>query len=629
MASLKPSSKSVLNWHWPIICYLSYGFLCFGLAFIMEQQRYWLIPILTTIILTSTFPVSLFLFAPTVITGKFRYYVRACVGIVTVIFGLWHVASFVRYMDQGHGVTLIDIYSSFQEPQTAGLIKSLVLSWKTVFSLVLLSLVLVISWLVVRKMSQQRAKASIIAIIIVGMSLSVLFSSKIIRHDETKNYVNNFSRPAMAPWGMPSLSFFSQIGESTSRETANPNKELAEALANSAIGCEWSSPGSENIKKIKARYLGRDIIVVLLESHRLSDIEPFGIGAASHLDLCPNITAFSRESISFTNYIQAGHGTIWALYSLITGLTPPVTLTTHDGAGKNTGNTLVQTGPLKKFVNLGYNCDFLVGCEHTLWDLNSMLMPIGVSGPLSEKECEWLKQEPRSFWGFDDDAIYKTALRRLSEPQTEGRPRLQIIKTSSNHVPFLFRDKINGKEMAMDHKGGMRYADDRFGAFVDQIKKIKKDKRPIIVVTGDHGHSQRLENTSPLSILSLEAIRVPGFICFPDGYGAGELFDDLISHQDLLSLLSLIVSKDQGENPEKFIDRHRNYLSFVQSIDYAIITKDNYMPTWGNTQERTVYKIDDYWSLKKEDSQTTVNDMKEKAIKATAEHGRLWNINEK
>jgi hypothetical protein len=178
----------------------------------MEQQRYWLIPILTTIILASTFPVSLFLFAPTVITGKFRYYVRACVGIVTVIFGLWHVASFVRYMDQGHGVTLIDIYSSFQEPQTAGLIKSLVLSWKAAFSLVLLSSVLVISWLVIRKMSQQRAKASLIAIIIAGMSLSVLFSSKIIRHDETKNYVNNFSRPAMAPWGMPSLSFFSQIG---------------------------------------------------------------------------------------------------------------------------------------------------------------------------------------------------------------------------------------------------------------------------------------------------------------------------------------------------------------------------------------------------------------------------------
>jgi hypothetical protein len=56
--------------------------------------------------------------------------------------------------------------------------------------------------------------------------------------------------------------------------------------------------------------------------------------------------------------------------------------------------------------------------------------------------------------------------------------------------------------------------------FVEKLVALPEAERPVIFVTADHGH--RWGSKMPgLGPLSLEAIRLPGFLATPDGFGAG------------------------------------------------------------------------------------------------------------
>jgi hypothetical protein len=614
-----------LPWHWPFIALLVH--LLFGLALATwaDPPYRWSIPILAVLLFSSAFP--LWLAIPLMaLNGRAAVPLRLLIGLGLVLASAWQVASFLRYRDQGHGLTANDLWSGLLEPQTRSFMLSSLFSGQMALFILLTALATLALWLLLRHLNRTSCMIASLAIL-VGGALVCRFSQSTILPSAAYSFLYGCAKPAMAPWSpIHQGTLLPSMGGNA--ETDDPNEQVAQTLAMTAEGCEWASPGVEGVIDLRGRYPGRDVLVVLLESHRLSDVAPFGQGAASHLDLCPRLSEFARNSYAFTNYVQPGHGTIWALYSMLSGLTPPTSLSTHQGAGPDTGNRLMGVGPLKHFSTIGYDCDVLVGCEYSFWDLESMLRHAGATGPLDDGERALLAKEPRCMWGFDDDAIYAVALRRMQAPRTSSRPRLQILKTSSNHEPYAFLAKVDRAAYPRNHTGGMRYADEEFGKFIAEIDRLPAERRPIVFVTGDHGHAERLERNPPLYGLSLEAIRVPGFLRLPDGRKARERNGTLISHQDLLALMLLLVDGKgaEGAGPAKFIDRHRRFLSLVQSTGYAVMTPDHYMPTRSGRKPDQVYAIEGLWTVREENDPRVVGEMRRMAGLAKEEHDRLWNI---
>jgi len=80
---------------------------------------------------------------------------------------------------------------------------------------------------------------------------------------------------------------------------------------------------------------------------------------------------------------------------------------------------------------------------------------------------------------------------------------------------------------------------------------------PILFLTADTAQIEGLRENGPLGIHSPEAMRIPGLLLLPDGAGAGERFEGVFAHEDLLDLLYLLVSPGDAPAPRKFLERHR------------------------------------------------------------------------
>lgn len=617
----QPMDIKLRDWAWPLATLLVQLLLSLALGYCTVSGSFWTTPVLGLLIFSSAFPLWVLVLAMTH-TGRGRWVIRGVVVGILLLASIWHLASFLRYRDQGHRLSAVDLWAGWQEPQIRAFMFETILSLKAVLFLAVLGLLFVGCWLVCRQISRMTACWLSLTLVVLGTIGSLPANLPIRIPDILFAFFHGTARPAMAPWARVHDGTMLFPQSTTEEETANPNDSLAKSLARSANGVEWRAPGVPELADLRGRYAERDVVVVILESHRLSDIAPYGSEAFSHMDLCPQITAFAKDSWWFSNYVQSGHGTVWALYSILTGVTPPMTLSNHEGAGADAGNRLTAYGCLPAFRALGYECDMLVGCEYTFWDLASMLRHAKTSGPWTEAEQSLLASHVRSVWGVGDDAIYQLARRRMEVSRKLGQRRLQILKTSSNHEPYFFRP-----ELPRNHIGGMQYADEEFGKFIAWIDQLPAEERPLVFVTGDHGHVERLERNNPLQRYGLEALRVPAFLRFPDGIKAKARLDELISHQDLLALLLLLVDPAPKEAPEKFIDRHRHALAFVQASGYGLMTKQLYRPFWASPQDGKVFEIEGYWQVRETQDAEKIRAMNDLHKRCLEEHDVLWNLN--
>jgi hypothetical protein len=185
-----------------------------------------------------------------------------------------------------------------------------------------------------------------------------------------------------------------------------------------------------------------------------------------------------------------------------------------------------------------------------------------------------------------DDQLYTLAERRFAAAATKAAPAFLMLLTVSNHPPYALPD---GYER--DHCGGMRFADDAVGRFLDSLSAMPPQRRPLVMVTGDTSHFEQLHRRGPLGRLGPEGTRIPGLLLTPDGYGAGERFEGLFGHEDLLDLLYFAVAP-RGAAGERFGARHRVVLAggsgptVVSSTSYYV----------AKTHQRFV--LQDAWHLR-------------------------------
>lgn len=550
--------------------------------------------------------------------GRLGVAFRVLLVVVITLVGAWHIASYLRFRDQGFGLTVADVCSGLREPQVRAFIIDQFLSWRLA---TLAATVAGLAWvggMVFTRLLSGRTSALLWLSLITLAVLSSAFMPVFVRSVGASAELHAVVIPTLPPWS----GSHSPREYGDTDETADPDIAVARQRSVQAIGAEWSSEGSAAFAALRGRYVSRDVVVLLLESHRLSDVAPYGRGAFAHEDLCPVLRRFGRSSTWFSGYFPPGQGTIWSLYALLTGLTPPTTLSTHEGAGATGGNQLTAAGPLPRFQELGYQCDVLVGCDYTFWDLKEMLRHAGASGPLNATEQALVAGGLVTQWGLDDPAIYDIALRRLTE-RRDGTPRLQIIKSSSNHQPYIYRHP-HDRTLTPDHRGGMVYADHCLQRFLDGLAQIPPERQPVLFITGDHGHMERLERNQPLYTLSLEAMRVPAFLRLPDGHLQGETIDDLLSHQDLLDVLRQLVDPRPATSTERLAHAKRRFLPIVQSATYGIITPTHYFPNWGTTQGRRIFRLDGLWRVTEDRDPQVAEQFRRYAEAIAADHARLW-----
>jgi hypothetical protein len=174
-----------------------------------------------------------------------------------------------------------------------------------------------------------------------------------------------------------------------------------------------------------------------------------------------------------------------------------------------------------------------------------------------------------------DDSLYRIARNRYQDSLKKGEPTFIGVLTVSNHTPYSFPEMVDGQRLSKDHVGGTRYADHAMNELISTLRQVPVDDRPIIFVTADTSYIENLRQVEPWGILALEGVRIPGLLLLPDGLLAGQHYEGIFSHEDVLDLLYMMVAPDDETRGRKFLTLHRtvgfanSYQSFTRNTYFA------------------------------------------------------------
>lgn len=345
----------------------------------------------------------------------------------------------------------------------------------------------------------------------------------------------------------------------------------------------WEDGPAPLLPQLAGRYAGRSVVLVMLESHRASEVDGFGEGAHGHQPSSPRLAALANDGVSFTNYFQASRTTRSALWAALTGL-PHLSgrlKPTHSGP------EAAGLGRMPDFAALGYQCDWMCPTSTRFDNWYRVMQEAGVRYWVNPPETADLERTYWTAWGMPDADLMRVALGRLEAVTSTGQPLFLGLLTVSNHSPYTFPDEIDGVALTRDLRGGMRYADHAMGWLVDALRDLPEARRPIVFVTADTTDSEGLLEAEPMGTANLEGLRIPGLLLLPDGALSGERYDGLFSHEDVLDLLYLLVAPDVSS--PKFVSRHRA----VASSTGKLLTEGTYFDPPG---ER-FFEIASRWGL--------------------------------
>jgi hypothetical protein len=420
-----------------------------------------------------------------------------------------------------------------------------------------------------------------------------------------------YFEPASSPWSIAHKPYADD-------ETRAFDFAVAKNIRETEESPFWADGADETLAPLVGRYQGRSVIVVMLESHRASDISGLGEGAVNHKNLSPTITKYMNNGLIFTNHIPAGGGTWAARWSLMTGISNPPGYT----PAILRKPSAVKIGRMPQMRQSGYNCVVLsaanpqwdnwgqtvaeAGCE---WGLNRMLMT-GADGVY------------RNHFDFRDDLLFSATLKKYKENVDNNRDCFFIVQALSNHEPYEFPSEINGKKIPHNHEGGMVFVDHSLAILLDGLKQLPEDKQPVIFITSDTANKEGLLASEAPGRGILEGLRIPGLLLLPDQEMAGKIYDGMFCHEDILDLLYLLIFPESKTHMKKFLKRHRILaptsrmtILLSQSTYFSLMTGD-------------IFAIKDRWKLEPTESSKDLALLLEAKDKMLSLNKKLWKSSE-
>jgi hypothetical protein len=538
--------------------------------------------------------------------NKVRFIIEPLVVTVLWIFSVWFIASSYFYIEQGRNLLWYEIEFYFFESGYRDYMLDLFFSQR----LLIFTSLFVGGYLGLRFFYKNYVKPKIlffctIQVMAIVMILGVAESqSSIFGHGMLRYYYE----PASSPWSIAHRPYADD-------EIREFDFAVAREIRDAAQSPFWADGADETLAPLVGRYQDRSVIVVILESHRASDVTGLGEGAARHKNLSPTITRYMNEGMTFTNHIAAGQGTWAARWSLMTGLsnppgdTPPILL--KPDAGK--------VGRIPQIRRRGYDCVVLsaanphwdnwgqtiadAGCE---WGLNKSLMT-GADGVY------------RQHFDFRDDLLFSTALNQYKESVANNRASLFIVQALSNHEPYEFPSEINDRKTPHNHEGGMLFVDYALSILLDGLKQLPQEQQPVIFITSDTANQEGLISSRALGNGMLEGLRVPGLLLLPDRRMSGKIYNGLFCHEDILDLMYMLTSRESKASMRKFLKRHRTIAPTCRMT--LLLTQSTYF----SVKTGDIFAIKERWKLEPTKSSKDLTLLREAKERMLFLHKRLWN----
>ena len=555
-ASRNRSPLLRLRWHHA----LSFAILTLGITLVISIWAFGL----STKVTPYTWLVSSFSFWP-VLVFSFACLLAGRLGWISTLVSMailetatiWYVASTKVVVYQDHPLLWEELRSRVRDPGSWDILV------EGLFSLPTLLLTLAIFGafpILVRALGRLNRGSSrlvllrVLTIVLVSGSLFVQ-QRETVSPSQAERYLLNSS----APWAA--------VHDRT-RKPGNIDWEQAAQVRTRLEAPIWEVGRATPLDSLAGRYQGRSIVFLLMESQASTHIAGLGEGAFAHEASAPHFSRLMGEGLVFTNYFAAGFDTRSALWTVLTGLQLPM----GNSAGVKRAPEVARVGRMADFKALDYRCDWLYAGSPRFdnWDL--LMTGAGVRWWIDASETRDLPRDYWSSWGMPDDALYRIIRNRYVDSLEKGKPTFIGALTVSNHTPYSFPETVNGQRLAKDHVGGTTYADHAMNELVTALRGVPADDRPIIFVTSDTSYIENLRQVEPWGILALEGLRIPGLLLLPDGFLAGQPFEGIFSHEDVLDLLYMMVAPE-NEQGRKFLSHHRT-VGFANS--YQVLTRNTY-----------------------------------------------------
>jgi hypothetical protein len=374
----------------------------------------------------------------------------------------------------------------------------------------------------------------------------------------------------------------------------------------------WEAGADPVLSPLAGRYRGRSVVLVILESQRASDIAGLGEGAFHHAPLSPRFSGLARDGVLFTNYVAAGTATSSALWTILTGL--PLSHAALSAVQQAPEAT--RLGRLPDFAAAGYAREWLCPASPRFDNWDALLGATGTRSWIDVSEVRDLPREAWTSWGMPDEQLYALARARYDAARAGGAPVFVGLLTVSNHPPYRFPPRPGARPYPSNHQGGMLYADQALGDFVDGLRRLPVSERPVIFVTADTSNLEGLLE-APLGVRGLEALRIPGLLILPDGALAGERYAGVFAHEDLLDLLYLLVVGPSTQRPAKFVDAQRRVAAHLGTL----FLSDR---TWFDAAAGRWMAIADRWRLVPDPSPVDRERLEDAWREAREDDARLW-----
>ena len=271
--------------------------------------------------------------------------------------------------------------------------------------------------------------------------------------------------------------------------------------------------------------LGKDLLIVVLESHGAHFVESLGGHPAS-----PNIDRWRNKSWFFDNLYATGIRSARGLEAIVTGL-PPTPAKSVLKRTKSQSNFFTLAAELKL---QGYTSQFIYGGESHFDNMKGFFLNNGFDQVIDQYDY----QSPAFMgsWGVSDEDLFDELYRRLTLPSDQKQFFLAF--TSSNHPPFEYpegRIEQIGDDAATALNSA-KYADYALGKFLDRLEQENRLEHLLVLVIADH--EDKVFGSEPVPF---SKFHIPGFILLP---GSEPRLDKRIASQidmapTLLSLLGV------------------------------------------------------------------------------------------
>lgn len=263
------------------------------------------------------------------------------------------------------------------------------------------------------------------------------------------------------------------------------------------------------------------VILISIDTLRADHLPAYGYGKVE----TPNIDAFRKDAILYSNAFSAVPLTFPSHTSILTGLLP-----TKHGVRNNLGYRLapnVQTLP-KMLKAHGYE----TGAAVSAFVLRGEL---GLA-PAFDFYEDGILSRPNVPIG----AMQRTGDRTIAASlpwieQKKESPFFFMLHLFEPHSPYEAPEPFKSKYAAVPYDGEIAYVDSQLGTFIGRLKELGIYDRAVVIVLSDHGEGL-MEHGEPEHGIFLyrEAIHVPLMIKLPKGERAGETIASTTSLVDIV-----------------------------------------------------------------------------------------------